>query len=139
MRTNSATTKQEFRGQSILEVAVGMLILIPIVLAILDLVVLVLGQEANNDLAKRAARAASHYATDGQARTAADQVINSFQSSKILTNPTKAGFQYNVNGNVVVETSLQVNLPVPVPFTKNLNNQVMRARATEPIVSLPAE
>lgn len=135
----SRTPGQRRNGQSMVELTAGLFVLIPIVLAILDLVVIVLGQEANNDLAKRAARAASHHETSAKAQAAVDDVISKFGASGLLSNPTKVDFQYNANGNVVVETSVQINLPVPVPFADSYNHQVMHAKATEPIVGLPPE
>ncbi len=126
------------RAQSLTEVVVGLFILVPIFLAILDLASVVIGQQANNDLAKRAARAASNSNNATAAQTAAQTVVANFGTSTLLSNPTMVSFAYNVQGNVIVETSLQINLPVPAPVVdQSLNNPVMHARATEPVVALP--
>lgn len=84
------------RGQSIVETAVGLMFLVPIVLFLLDMAVIHLAKMANNNLAKTCARAAAS-ATDNTvtppigdvsaANTAAISAAASFAPSAII-NPS---------------------------------------------------
>ena len=58
------------RGQSIIEVLVGSIVLVPIVLAIIDLAVVYIGGDICNGLAKQAARAAANASDLAEATTA---------------------------------------------------------------------
>lgn len=157
-------TYQRRRAQSIVEMVVGVIFLIPIVLFLFDVAVLVLCSSADDNLAKSACRAAASatngaptfVGTSGAASNAAQQICNNFARSNIIQlpgggigNTFLTGFNWNgtpgggpddnlVNGlaagQVGVVTTMQVNLPVPFP---GFNSFRFRARAVEPIVSLP--
>lgn len=74
-------------GQSIIELAVGILVLVPIVLVLFDLAVLVLGVQINDSVCRDAARAAaSGNPADIKAR--AQAIVNrvNAQSSGMLSN-----------------------------------------------------
>lgn len=152
-------------GQSIIETVVGIIIIIPIVVLLLDVALLVLANSANDNLAKSCARAAAS-ATNGagtgngnQALQAAQNIANNFQQSLIIQrvggnfvtgfcwNPDAPGFAKVNSGNlqgpdpapgqVAVLTTMRVSVPIPLPGTPNQWN--FRARAVEPIVSLPPQ
>jgi Flp pilus assembly protein TadG len=129
------------RGASLIEVLVGLFVIIPLFLMIIDLSAIVLGQITNDALAKRCARAAAHQATSGASTTAANAVIAAFQGNGIVSSPSIVNFSFDAgsSGYVVVETQVIITIPAEVPFVPMLSrSRPMRARATEPIVMLPA-
>jgi len=141
MRSNSTMRKTRRRGASLVEVTAGLFLLIPLFLAIIDLSAIVLGQITNDALAKRVARAAAHQETAGAANAAANAVITAFQPNGIVSSPQLVNLNFNSAsaGNVTAETKVIITIPAPVPFVPMLQrSRDMRARATEPIVMLPA-
>jgi len=129
------------RAASLVEVIAGLFILIPLFLCMIDLSAVVIGQIVNDALAKRAARAAAQKATSAEASTAAQSIVNAYQVNGIVSQASIISVTFNAGntGNVVVETQVQINLPAPIPFVPLLSNgRNMNARATEPIVMLPA-
>jgi Flp pilus assembly protein TadG len=129
------------RGASLIEVLVGLFVIIPLFLMIIDLSAIVLGQITNDALVKRCARAAAQQATSGAANTAANAVIGAYQSNGIVSAPVLANFSFDAGGSgvVQVETQVTITIPAEVPFVPMLSrSRPMRARATEPIVMLPA-
>lgn len=127
------------KGQVFIEVVCGMmLVLVPIALAALDITVLVLGNSANDSLAKSCARAAANEKNSGNALSAAEQVVSRFPASalveKVVLNTSQ--FNYSTNQNVTVETVVTVRMPVPVPLVEQKID--FRARATEPVVGVSA-
>lgn len=126
--------KQIVKGQCLIEVLAGIFILIPITLFILDLVVLVLANSANDTLAKNCARAAANVQKPDQAKQAALKVLAGFQTSTIITAANLVDCNYNNKEDVQVETKISVKLPVPV---LGINfSPVFHARAVEPIVGV---
>ena len=135
---NSKSTKQIWkrrngRGQSITEVIIGGMVLVPVVLAIIDLAVVVIGGEIVNDLAKQAARAASSGdpVTANQRAQAIVARANQ-QGSSMLSNFTLTGTTFNpatliadrnalnpyggtVSGTVTVSTTVDIR-PFLVPY-----------------------
>lgn len=135
------TSHKRARGASLVEVTAGLFLLIPLFLCIIDLSAIVLGQITNDSLVKRVARAAAHQPTSGQAATAAQSVITSFGANGIVSNPQLVSMNFNdvSAGNVICETKVLITIPAPVPFVPLLQrSREMHARATEPIVMLPA-
>jgi Flp pilus assembly protein TadG len=129
------------RGASLVEVLVGLFLLVPLFLCIIDLSAIVLGQITNDALAKRCARAAAQQNNAGQANAAATAVINAFQGNGIVSSPAliSLSFDNGSSGNVVVQTKVVITIPAEVPFVPLLQrSRDMHARATEPIVMLPA-
>lgn len=153
------------RAQSLIETLVGVIVLIPIVLFLFDVAALVLANSANDNLAKHCARAAASATNaagtgDGNAaQAAAVRISNNFATSLIIKKPTTGGvggsyvtfFDWAgptrvtagtneggappaANGQVVVISTMLVNMPVPFPFFQEAH---FRARAVEPIVSIP--
>jgi Flp pilus assembly protein TadG len=133
--------RKRARGASLIEVTAGLFLLIPLFLCIIDLSAIVLGQITNDSLAKRVARAAAHQENSGAANAAAGAIITAFSVNGIVSNPALVNLNFNDTspGNVVCETKVLITIPAPVPFVPLLQrSREMRARATEPIVMLPA-
>lgn len=129
------------RGASLVEVTAGLFLLLPLFLCIIDLSAIVLGQITNDALAKRVARAAAHQADQGAASAAANAIITATAVNGIVSNPALVNMNFNdvSPGNVICETKVLITIPAPVPFVPLLQrSREMRARATEPIVMLPA-
>ncbi len=141
MKSRTRRGAKSQRGASLVEVTAGLFLIVPLFLCIIDLSAIVLGQITNDTLVKRVARAAAHQANSSAASTAASGIITSFGGSGIVSNPQLVALSYNAanNGIVVAETRLTIKVPAPVPFVPLLQTtRVMNARATEPIVMLPA-
>lgn len=133
------------RGSSIVETAVGLLLLIPVALFLVDLVSIVLVQTANDQLAKQAARAAAETpdpgdgTAQGKAQGAAQQIVDAFPVSRLITNPQLLKCDYTNTANtsqVAVRTQVTCVLPVPLPFNAALSRFNFVAEATEPIVAV---
>jgi hypothetical protein len=122
------------KAQALMEVLIGMFILIPIALFILDMVVLVVTNSANDSLAKNCARAAANEQTSTKANDAAQNVVASFHRSNIITNAILVGCNYRDRDSVIVETAISVKLPVTV---LGINcSPTFHASAVEPIVGV---
>ncbi len=131
-----------YQGTAIIETAVGLCVLVPILLLLFDVISLLLGQTINDDLAKSAARAASQCSTQSDGLSAATNYIIGTQytgSTGLVANAILVESQFNwdsINGIVTVVTQVTVNLPIPVPLG-GPSSQVMKAEASEPILGLP--
>jgi len=133
---------------------VGVMVLIPVILFLVDIGVLVLANIINGDLAKNVARAAAN-ATDGtSAQKAADNVVARAAKSGVIsqaqlsylywrsTSPTgdtktgtaPDGITEPLPGQVQAVTMITVKPPVPFPFLP-AQHQFM-AHATQPIVGI---
>ncbi len=126
------------QGQSLTELAVGGLVLIPIALAAIDLTVLVLGGQISNDLAKQATRAASLASSQMAANSAVASVQQNFQPSSIFKSLSVKMLQFDntPDGVVSVGCSVTVVLPVSIPFL-NIGPYVpIQTQHTEPIVGI---
>jgi len=134
-------SKRTSRGASLIEVLAGLFVLIPLFLMIIDLSAIVLGQITNDALVKRCARAAAHQTTSGAASAAANAVIAAFQGNGIVSNPSIVSLNFDSSGDgiVVVVTKMTITIPAEIPFLPLLQrSRDMRARATEPLVMIPA-
>jgi uncharacterized protein (UPF0333 family) len=101
------------RGQSIIELAVGIIVLVPIVLVLFDLAVLVLGVGINDSVCRDAARAAaSGSPTDIQAR--AEAIINRMnaKSSSMLSNFKLIGCKMDGISQQDIQNAQQFGGPV---------------------------
>lgn len=154
------------RGQSIVETIVGIMVLIPIALFLIDIGAVVLGNIANDQLAKTAARAAGS-ATDPSLQSgtaiagynAALTATQGFAESPIINKPAGGSFltAYCWNGygtpdfqsspwpggtpppsigDVAVITTMKIKLPIPFPFLPEFFE--FKAKNVEPIVSIAA-
>lgn len=132
-------------GSSIIETVVGLTVVIPILLVLVDCAAVVIAQTSNDALCKHAARAAAECATFSDVgaqvggQTAAQNVINQYNSGNpsltsnaqctVTPLPDATTWQ-----NVRVNTTLKAVLPVPVPFT-NIANFTFQAQSQEPVVA----
>jgi hypothetical protein len=126
-------------GQSLVEVAVGMLVLVPVALFLLDVGALVLAQTSNDTLAKNAARAAAEQPDEAKAKAASKDVVDKFGLSTIVSERPTLEMTYNNGQDVIVRTTMKVKLIVPVPFVPQLDNPTFTAQAREAIVATLAE
>jgi hypothetical protein len=135
MRTRKGRNQ---KGQVFVEVLCGMFILIPIALFALDLIVLVLGNSANDSLAKNCARAAANEQTSAKAKEAAQQVVSHFPTSPLIEKVEldTSKMDFNSKANVTTETIVTVRIPITLPGT--ISKIAFRARATEPVVGVSA-
>jgi len=152
MQAMNKNQRRNKRGSSIVETCAGLFVVIPILLFFMDVGYVLLGQMANDALAKEAARAAAETATLTLANTAAQNVVTNYFNSQdsmfisppsgdpalvivspadIQYNPTVAGVQ---SGVVIITTHISCRMPVPFPGLANPLS--FSAVATEPIVAL---
>lgn len=122
-------------GQSMVELAAGLLILVPLALFLFDLYVLSLSNQMVDKIAKDCARAAANQPDQASANAAADTAMQSFTKSPYITDMTvEHPVTYNPNDTVSVTLHMSVHLPVPFPVIDN--NPQFVARAVEPIVTV---
>ncbi len=130
------------KAQSLAEVALGCLLMVPFALFLLDISALVLGCIANQELAQRAARAAANRPTPAAAEAALRQIRETFTGGRIIRRIESLRIiEFDIQGNqgIRVRSELTIALPVPVPLIPN-NGQELRfvAEASQPIVALAA-
>jgi Flp pilus assembly protein TadG len=121
------------RGQSIIELAVGLMALIPIVLVVFDLAVIVIGVQINDSTCREAARvAASGNPSDATARATAviaranlrtSGMLSNFALKKVTSAVTSDLTQLTayggpVQGTVTIETQVDIR-PFVVQFAYN--------------------
>lgn len=129
------------KAQSLIEVVVGVLILIPVGLVLLDLAALVVANSVNDELAKRAARAAANMGSQSDAQRAVDAVKDDFDKSKhgfvrSVNGLNVIAFDEKGNSGVRVRSDITVVVPAPIPFTPLGQDFNFRAEAQEPIVGI---
>jgi len=123
------------RGQNIIEVVAGVLVLVPLALFLFDMYVLSLSNQLVDKIAKDCARAAANQPDQGTADAAADKALQSFAASPYVTNITlDHPVKYVPNGTVTVTLHMSVHLPAPLPIINN--SPQFTAQATEPVVTL---
>ncbi len=144
-RTRNMLSKRR-TGSSIVETAIGCIILIPVFLFLIDAASVLVAQTSNDALCKQCARAAAEAADASSGITAAQAIVDQYNAGSVnklttsATNPATvvttplADAQGNAWQNVMCQTTITVNMPVPVPFT-NLNNLKFQAQSVEPVVS----
>jgi len=122
------------RGASLLELAVGMLVLILITLPLLDLGALALAASVCDSTAKTAARLAANQ-RQNDAMPAALDVVSRAHFPPIIPAMAMTWFGYDpVGGTVTVQTSTIVQLPAAVPLV-NLKSVTIQSTDTEAIVA----
>jgi Flp pilus assembly protein TadG len=127
-------------GSAIVETAVGLFVLLPVFLILIDLLALVIGQTINDDIAKKAAR----YAAEGSTQVTAQAYADNYMSSISYTGPTGlvsnahiiGSVQWNTNQTRVV-TEVTINLPIAVPFG-GPTYQIMQTQSTYPTTGVSA-
>lgn len=126
--------RKRSRGASLIEAALGALILIPIALLILDIMCLVFANSINDTAAKNCARAGANQPNGNAAKAAADKALSTFQKSGIVKSIVISDLTWeDKGGNCICVTDMVVNLPVPFPGFTSAN---FRNRAVEPIVGI---
>ncbi len=121
------------RGQSIIELAVGLMALIPIVLVVFDLAVIVIGVQMNDSTCREAARVAASGnpadATDrakaviARANMRTSGMLNNFQLKNVTSTVTSdlkqlALYGGPVQGTISIETQVDIK-PFVVQFAYN--------------------
>lgn len=119
------------RGASLIESALAALILIPIALAVVDLMVIVAANSMNDTACKNAARAGANQPDGPLAQQAADKSLATFQTSGIVKSIVIDDYVYVPKETFAVSTTMVVNPPVPFPGMSNLT---FKAKAVEPVV-----
>ena len=128
--------RRSSRGQSLIETLVGMVIIIPIGLASVDVTAMVIANHLNEHLADRAARAAANQIDAEQAKAMAQKIIDTYLITSPINEVDLDHITYDLNAEqVTVITSVSVNLPIPFGAT---NRVVLRSSSTQPIVATPA-
>ncbi len=131
-----ARGKRSRRGLSLVETAIGFIILIPIGLVAIDIVTLFSASQNNEQWSEMAARAAATSGDQKSAEKAAEMALADFTSTPVMQNLTISDVDFDVaHGNVQVVTAMQVKLPVPFP---GFSEVTCTASAIQPIVSFPA-
>jgi hypothetical protein len=128
--------KRKSRGEALISVGAGALLLISLAFFGLDLISLVLVNSANDRLARNAARAAANQQDQASASQAAAQVVQDFQTSMIVPMVQLATFNYTADQQVTVITSMNVKIPCGLPWVPNY--VTFQAKDTEAIVGVPA-
>lgn len=126
------------RAQSIVEVMVGSIVLVPIILAIFDLAVVVIGGNICHDLSKQAARAAANASQISDANASVQDIQNNFHASGTYKNLSLKLDRYDgtPDGSTTVLCSVTIVLPVPVPFLGVGPTMDIKTQATEAIVGI---
>ena len=134
----SLSIERRQKGQSLIEVLIGGLILIPIALAVIDLSVLVIGGQICNDLAKQASRAASIASSSAGATAAIADVQSKFQTSSTFQSLSLKMLKYDAtsDGIVSVGCSVTVVLPISIPVFNVGPNVPIQTQHTTPIVGI---
>lgn len=133
--------RRKNKAQSIVEVVIGVLILIPVGLVLLDLAALIVANSVNDELVKRAARAAANLGTRDDAQQAVDSIKEDFTKTnqgfvKSVDALQIVNFDEKGTKGVTVHSDITVAVPVPVPFTPLGRDFKFQAEATEPIVGI---
>lgn len=123
------------KGQSIVEVVVGIILIVIALLALADLVVIVQAGIINGDLAARAARAAANQEDSASATSVAEDVANKFATSTIISSvdDIKVTLNSPANGQLTVDSAIKVNVPFPIPGL-NLNPVTLRTQSVGPML-----
>ncbi|MBX9879543.1 MAG: hypothetical protein K2Y22_13865 [Candidatus Obscuribacterales bacterium] len=123
------------KGQSIIEVVVGIILIVVALLGLADLVVVVQAGIINGDLAARAARAAANQEDSASATSVAEDVANKFATSTIISSveDIKVTLNSPANGQLTVDSAIKVNVPFPIPGL-NLNPVTLRTQSVGPML-----
>jgi len=128
--------KRKQKGVSLIEAVIGLVVIIPIGLAALDMYAFMVAAQQNEELSETAARVAATKGSQSTAEAAISEILDRVQTSAIVKSVVADQVKYDpVVGKVTVTFSMTVHLPVPFPNYENLNCQ---ATSIEPIVSQPA-
>ena len=124
------------RGQSIMEVVVGLIVLIPIILLAVDATFLLTANRANQELAHNIARSAANQRSADTAEQAARKTVDEYARTSMIESVTLSEFSFDTTSKIVTAgTLMKVGLPVPIP---GISVVQLNAQWAEPIVALPA-
>ena len=118
-------------GQSIIETVVGIIFMIPIVLFLFDVAVLVLGNTANDNLAKQSARAAASAVNSSATPPKGDIGVASTAARNIVTNFATSGFIDKVECAFIWYNDPNANTSQDLD-TGPLGQAPSQARSTDP-------
>jgi hypothetical protein len=120
-------------GSCIVETAAGLIFLIPVLFILIDASALVVAQTSNDMLAKQCARAAAEMPSGAGTAAATNAYTNFADSGMVVKIGGAPLVTYPTVDTVMVTTTIQCNLPVPVPFGGPAS-QIFKAFSTEPVV-----
>jgi hypothetical protein len=124
-------SKRSSKGQGIAESVVAAIILVPIVLALFDFLVVMIGNSMNDTACKNCARAAANQPDPNTAYEAAKSALANMHPSPFVRKIELANLQYNPGVSVGAHTQATIVLPIPFPHYEIF---VMDAQDVEPIV-----
>jgi len=122
------------RGEGLIgAIAIGFLLIV-IAMALIDLLVMVLANGANDAAAKNAARAAASQNTMPKAVAAARNAVQDKRmSTGFISSLSIQSVDYDPKNTVTCKTKMEVRLPIPVPGIGS--SYTFMAQSTEPIVA----
>jgi len=124
------------KGVSLIEAMIGLIVIIPIGLAAIDMYTFMVVAQQNEELSETAARVAATKGSQQGAEAAISEIIDRVQISSVIKSVNADQIKYDpVAQKVTVTTSMLVHMPVPFPNYTDLNCQ---ATSMEPIVATPA-
>jgi hypothetical protein len=136
MRTRRNQKGRKRKGQSLIEVMCGLVVIIPIGLASIDVVVLTNASQNNEELCEMSARAASTKRNAATATQAVQEIVQRVSLNNVVQNIDIDDINYDLNaGQVTVALIMRVHMPVPFPGFDTIS---CKASAVQPIVSFPA-
>ncbi|MBX9772277.1 MAG: hypothetical protein K2X29_12950 [Candidatus Obscuribacterales bacterium] len=123
------------KGQSIIEVVVGIILIVIAVLALVDIVVVIQAGMINGDLAAKAARAAANQEDSASATSVAEEAANKFATSTIISSVDSVKVTLNspATGQLTVDSTIKVNVPFPIPGL-NLNPVTLTTQSVGPML-----
>jgi|688.fasta_scaffold632082_2 Flp pilus assembly protein TadG len=127
---------RQIKGQSLIEVMLGLLVIIPIGLAAVDIVVLTNASQNNEEIAETAARAASTQGNAASATNAVEQIVQRVALNNVVQSLDIDDVNFDL-GKGTVSVSLIMTVKMPIPFA-NFSTISCKAGAIQPIVSTPA-
>ncbi|MBI2812127.1 MAG: hypothetical protein HYX67_15030 [Candidatus Melainabacteria bacterium] len=151
MAKSSKRRNEREKGQSIVELSVGLIALIPIVLVVFDLAVIVIGVQINDSTCREAARVAASGAPQDQANRAKAVISRANQRAagmlsnfKLVTDPpvsTVTQAQANnlapyggaLNGTVTVQTEVEIRPFVVQAAYNGKSPLIFRSQQSFPI------
>lgn len=136
MQPDNLRQLKQGKGQSIIEVTVGIILILLVVFALADIVVLVQAGMINGDLAARAARAAANQTDSASASSVATEVANKFATSTIITKVDLVTVTCNspTTGQLTVDSTIKVNIPFAVPGL-NINPVTLHTQSVGPMLN----
>lgn len=120
------------KGQALMEMMVGSMILVPIALFMLDMCFALFCTQIVDHLAKTSARVAASQPKQDLAEKQIQSCLNQFKTSVLIPSVKIDTVNYVADERVTVKVKLQAKLPVD--FLMINNNPVFQAQAVEAIV-----